>query len=220
MQVSRLLSILIGFHLAALLSCLPQVTFAQATPTEAPALQRWYDTDNHSALVVYPIAFGRNALLLGWHQKTGNRTTLLAKAGLGYGESTTHYASDQENFWQVSAEGQYRAFLNGKPMNGVYAGAYARFRHLNVDGEWGVFYDIWPPIYETERLNLKVQSLSGGVVLGYQLTWHFLTLDGYLGGGPEYSFGDIHRLNTGFALDRYRRAIAFHGGLSVGVRIR
>ncbi|MCS7086792.1 MAG: hypothetical protein NZ534_12040, partial [Bacteroidia bacterium] len=61
-------------------------------------------------------------------------------------------------------------------------------------------------------------AVGGGTLVGAQLGWKALVCDVYLGGGVQNVAND-YRFIANVEIDKYRRGVFFHPGVSIGVKI-
>jgi hypothetical protein len=103
-------------------------------------------------------------------------------------------------------------------MNGIYIGGYGQFKHLQADGEFEE-YDQIQQRYFTVNETRQAQGISGGILFGYQVTKNWFTADIFVGGGPQYSWGQYRNLSIPL-LDFYTRGMIMNAGFSLGMKIK
>jgi len=170
-------------------------------------------------LSLYPLAFIGGHFMLGGELGLSRKFGLRLNGAVGVAESSnyySHYGNDVRDMTAYYVELQGRYYPLGKGVQGLYIGPYTYFKGMNFTS---TTYD--PLTGLGREAPAQVQALGMGVIVGYNvLFWrNTVSVDAYLGGGPNLPNGDNELIDEN-VIDSYSRSMVWHAGFNIGVRIK
>ncbi|MDW8334087.1 MAG: hypothetical protein RMM53_07720 [Bacteroidia bacterium] len=163
---------------------------------------------------MYPFAAVGSSLMWGYQHRFSSSFGLHAALAVGVNENSNYYEVQEMTNFYLEAQGRYYAF-NYSEKNGFFTGLYAApfLRVKRMAFEYTAF--------EVNRFSTRrgaAFAVGGGTLVGAQLGWKALVCDVYLGVGVQNVAND-YRFIANVEIDKYRRGVFFHPGVSIGVKI-